>query len=810
MGRTGIYMRLGLWLCATCLICGTSACEDRIETNPGPEGGHESVDVTISLGFAPEENAAGKNGATRTYTGADRRQAFSAELQKETATRAANVTPDGLYELNIFQYDQNGNQLDANGSTTGKTFYQGGKTEAGSQITFSLAQHDNCQLVIIARGKNASSSSMGDKSLSELQAISFDRDVIDAIPTSGATQEQMNKMPYVLHLKHVKITSDGKLQSPDVETVGANDVRLLLKRLAAKVTVKWNYNVSVGGSNYTLKQLFLQSVPLYFNYIPNPDTDGVYPGIMEQYTTLEAKDYDMAAHQTDGTYSFWAPANVRKNNPAVSSELLRFKDNASPGSSYLTFVAVNDNDAKNKFNYRIYLGDDNPNNFSIKSNTDYTYDVKFTHTTIPTSDRRVTYVDPIPASENNDNFVPTANCFMVAPGGSFCFDPFMFRKNGSDIINTQLTDWISSGSTTSNSTITYGIKYVKLLWQLKEDGDLGEPTMGIVNSDDDHTNIVDIKDNNGKNLTTAATAENQCRIYCRVASGTTGGSGVIAAYDTNDEVLWSWHVWVTDYNPDATGSESIFSPENKRKFKLRTSSNTYAPIMDRNLGAYEGLSSTPQDIHTASRTQCLHFQKGRKDPLPASYTSLNNFDTRYYITISANRPPKNVLNRYEADGVHVIVPKSTYKNLSIRDAYKHPEEIISPYDGNTQHWCSNRSQTWNATKTFDDPSPAGWRVPTVNEVTTFVSNNSQPNFANEYAKGGILLQCDKTDANSKTFLRFAGYPGTATQYIYIGKGIYVATVDIQSTFVAGADGWGMKNRWSGDALIVRCIQESVN
>ena len=153
MGRTGIYMRLGLWLCATCLICGTSACEDRIETNPGPEGGHESVDVTISLGFAPEENAAGKNGATRTYTGADRRQAFSAELQKETATRAANVTPDGLYELNIFQYDQNGNQLDANGSTTGKTFYQGGKTEAGSQITFSLAQHDNCQLVIIARGK---------------------------------------------------------------------------------------------------------------------------------------------------------------------------------------------------------------------------------------------------------------------------------------------------------------------------------------------------------------------------------------------------------------------------------------------------------------------------------------------------------------------------------------------------------------------------------------------------------------------------------------------------------------------------------
>lgn len=246
---------------------------------------------------------------------------------------------------------------------------------------------------------------------------------------------------------------------------------------------------------------------------------------------------------------------------------------------------------------------------------------------------------------------------------------------------------------------------------------------------------------------------------------------------------------------------------------MNSSSGTYAPIMDRNLGAYTGEVSIPSDIHAASRTQCLHFQKGRKDPLPGSYTSLpyTNFNTRYEFTITADRPPKNILNRYGADGVHVIIPAGNCKNLSLRDAYKHPIEIVSPLNGNAQHWCSNGNQTWNATKTFDDPSPAGWRVPTIDEMKVWVNNNTRPsNFNSEYSKGGILLQCDNTDSDTTTFLRFSGYPASAVQYVYVGKGIYVATVDKQSTFVAGADGWGMNNRWSGDALIVRCIQEKTN
>ncbi|UVV77201.1 hypothetical protein NXW84_04910 [Bacteroides fragilis] len=55
----------------------------------------------------------------------------------------------------------------------------------------------------------------------------------------------------------------------------------------------------------------------------------------------------------------------------------------------------------------------------------------------------------------------------------------------------------------------------------------------------------------------------------RVAPGTTGGSGVIAAYDSSDNILWSWHVWVTDYHPDATGNVDVQEPLTKRKLKFR-------------------------------------------------------------------------------------------------------------------------------------------------------------------------------------------------------------------------------------------------
>ena len=88
----------------------------------------------------------------------------------------------------------------------------------------------------------------------------------------------MNKMPYVLHLKHVKIvkeegTNKYIIQSPD----GAYDVRLRLKRLATRLTVTWTYTVS----DFDMKQIFNSKRPLGYTVIAAPDeNDGTYPSLL--------------------------------------------------------------------------------------------------------------------------------------------------------------------------------------------------------------------------------------------------------------------------------------------------------------------------------------------------------------------------------------------------------------------------------------------------------------------------------------------------------------------------------------------------
>ena len=78
------------------------------------------------------------------------------------------------------------------------------------------------------------------------------------------------------------------------------------------------------------------------------------------------------------------------------------------------------------------------------------------------------------------------------------------------------------------------------------------------------------------------------QIHCRVAPGTTGGNGLIAACDAKGEILWSWHLWITDYAPSATGMDEIYDDPTKRKLRFVYNNANVLPMMDRNLGAMMG------------------------------------------------------------------------------------------------------------------------------------------------------------------------------------------------------------------------------
>lgn len=773
------------------LLGGLSGCEDRPEgTVPFPEG--EEVTVSLVFGFAEDSNnevpqrlasTARLNGSPL-KTGA---AAFDVTQAVDAVTRNVPAVPDKLYNLEILQYDRNGNYKAGNSY---------GTVNLGIHLDVTLNVMNDCQLLVVARGNGGAVGSLVNKNLDGtegVKSVEVSSEVINKIDPS--TANAINAMPYVLHLEHVNVVTgtDGKavIQSPD----GSYDTRLLLKRLAARLTVNWNYNVS----GYKLKQLLIQSVPLNYSVVDGMESDGTYPLLVSQFTTLEVPVTDANAAQ--GSYSCWMPANVRGERAAANSELLRIKANAPTGSSFLNFVAVNDADVKKKLDYRVYIGSGPSTDFNIYKNKEYSYAVDFSHTGIPTTDKRVTYIDPIPASENNDNLVATANCFMVSPGGSFCFDPFAFQQGKSVITNAVLKGWCTAGSV--------GIRSVRLLWQTKENGDLGDAVMGIANSDNDHTNIVDIKARDGSPLTGPATDLGQCLIYCRVAANTSGGSGVIAAYDGANgtgNILWSWHVWVTDYQPDASGTETVLTPENKRKFKLGTSNTV---MMDRNLGAYEGAVSIPGTTLERSRTSGFHYQKGRKDPFPSSYTTEKNMPEVYTFALSATSPPKHIMNRYEANGIRAIVPRSISSGATtLQNAYQHPVSISGSqfYVNNNGQWCTEyESVKWDVTKTVHDPCPAGWRVPQVADLQVLVDyNTSIPTTAK--SDGGMLLKYDAT--NNRTYLRFTGYPPNITQLNYVGTDGYINSMGHNGTMAVSARSnkisVGMQDY---DAHTTRCVQE---
>ena len=760
-----------------------SGCEDRFDSGRGnPVGGGEPVEVNLNIGFADEADGyelSSKAGGT------DHEGAFDCELVPSAQTRSGSVKPDALYNLEIRQYGNDSTCL----NTTATAVVE--KADIGSRITVTLKEAKNCQLVLVAWG-DGNSRRLGTAKLDAVKDTIGSYLIKDLKP---AVQADMNKMPYVLHLKDVNVSNDGRIYSNEGEAI---DIRLRLKRLAARLTFNWTYSVS----GYTPQQILIQGIPTDYKVVASPDKkDNTYPSLLDQFKTIQVPITD--GQTAVGIYSCWIPANVRGSNSAATSESYRTKATAPTGSSYIRLIAVNSGNVNQKLDYRIYLGGKETSDFNVHENTNYVYTATFSHIGLPINDRRVTIVDPIPASDGNSNFVNTANCFMIPPGSAFNFNPYKYTQNGAVVDNTVLKGWCSGDTR---------IKSVKVLWQTLENGDVGDPVLGTVNSSTDHTNIVELK--NGDSFENA-------RIYCRIAPNTTGGSGVIAAYDAaggGGNILWSWHIWVTDYNPDATGDKDVQTPVNKRKQKYsRSDLPSQYPMMDRNLGAVAGYDTVPSTPIEKSKTNGFHYQWGRKDPFRSSYT----VEKVSSVTIPKPNtgPVRNMLSLYGGDGLSYYPVKVTAQKVTYQTAYRNPD-ILYKIQGNETQWNTGENMhvtAWgdNSSKGIHDPCPAGWKICSVENyrplfTDTKYNSLQQLSGSNPSEDGGFVIIYERTSSNT-TYLRLPGYWEGENYFNHIGSIAYYwprAKGTMLRLALAGTTLEG--SEYVKEAMPVRCIQERVD
>lgn len=183
------------------------------------------------------------------------------------------------------------------------------------------------------------------------------------------------------------------------------------------------------------------------------------------------------------------------------------------------------------------------------------------------------------------------------------------------------------------------------------------------------------------------------------------GNAVVYAYGAggNEEILWSWHVWVPEQQVESLPMITGFN------------------VMNMNLGA---TTAAAADVNAFG----LCYQWGRKDPFTGAPTLTGN-------TSTLAKPIYNI-DGEEGEFDAVMTPQS------VEFAIANPGTFIAPYGVDYADWCSTSDDAlWGnpegnyreqgslkyenlGEKSMYDPCPAGWRVPPIMAFSKFTSTGA--------------------------------------------------------------------------------------
>jgi len=292
----------------------------------------------------------------------------------------------------------------------------------------------------------------------------------------------------------------------------------------------------------------------------------------------------------------------------------------------------------------------------------------------------------------------TANCYIIAPNNSLTI-PVNVRGNGKGVAGTDIDPEISPLS-------------VGLLWETSE---------GLITLDDMSSD---------EKVTITANSES--------------GNALIAAYSGENQtgdILWSWHIWVTDYDPD-----------NGTTYTVTNSAGESYKFMDRNLGA----TTVTTD---AASTFGMFYQWGRKDPFPGSSSVTDEEEPTLYDASGAG----------SAD---MIAKEEVSASSNLLNSIQNPLTFYYGTKDNNNDWYSVTAGTHNnalwggadisapTEKTIFDPSPAGWRVPTWKSSASPWSEFTKDNFVwstgNTYTDGSFYPAAGIRNYNSGIITKVGG------------------------------------------------------
>lgn len=484
-----------------------------------------------------------------------------------------------------------------------------------------------------------------------------------------------------------RITNDAQIPYSGLQEVTVSkegqSIDVPLKWVAAKVS----FRIAAPASGYTLKSAQVKNIASTIYLLPGSTTEATFTS------------GDIALTDLDQTFTYYMAENMQGTESGITSATDRI---TKKKATYVEVIATKTaNNKRTTATFVSFYGNNSTDNFDVNRGNIYAQELTIDFDA--ENDKRVSRTEADAAL----NLAVPANSYILSPTETIPLGIPVSRVNDFwvnvyDDPRYAIDNGVNDGAVT---------KWVaKVIW---------ETTPNLISFQ-----ISEGTDANG-------------HIVIRPGSAATSGNVLIGIFDaskstdidpTTAKALWSWHIWVTTYNPggDANGIIPTVSGDPGRTAVAngyvhyfeslsanKTVDGSQAVIMDRDLGA---LASDPTNLRISSG---LFYQWGRKDPFYAKLPDDSVIPPDGYPI-----GPEGAVIGATDHIAREIGPISFAKAIQNPTLFVMAETLAEPAGFDWLQSGNNNDELWynslrETEKTLFDPCPPGWRIP--HDTKTFES-----------------------------------------------------------------------------------------
>jgi hypothetical protein len=507
---------------------------------------------------------------------------------------------------------------------------------------------------------------------------------------NGVWQENINSntsLKCPLHRNTVRLDFRLKNTSSGASTVSVDSVTLL-----STMRRQFFYN------SYVLSDMLFPSEQdiVFNNYEAAPFTGGVVDG-----------DYTC--------FRFYLPANQRGANAAVASEWEKNRQAPYGATSIRVYAHYMEGTNTVSVTYTFYPGANLTTDYNLKPDHSYTLNVEINGPGDPATDPRV-------QSMGVRNFAAPgeerANCYMLNPNpaGTRLFRIPVDRIN---------LFWGGHGyANVHANTLGANTRWeAQVLWSDFTPQDNDPAAAGYFK------------------LVKAAGAgpEGDKDGYFTVELGSQSEGNVLVAVKKADggDILWSWHLWITDYDPyQGTLSGAMNAIPVPGGVYMRGTGCATLPN-----GKYQGVMDRCLGSNSPSQRPPIAYQFGRKDPfyMKPDNTKQYTYPQGYYTDAETVQNPTTAIYTTYVD------PAGSYWYANTVSEWKEGQR----YRDSRIEWNYDTRIEWNdvhtiynytegVTKSLFDPCPPGWKVPR-SSIGSWVAVTTNTTLINLPTDVGVVL-----------------------------------------------------------------------